>query len=275
MGRHDTNFRKAMDELADGLSPALAELAAFNRSVAEAEERGTPYHGTYVHATREQILRRARVGDDNAKAAFRAYRATALGDANALRMAAEAERDPAARMADEMERARLVRSPIDAENFAAQARLLLDGGQPHRAKLMLGVALDKGWKGGIETVYVTDEVSGAKVPTAVSQLQRLRTGIEDALDVAEPKRAEAKAIEGSVAEGEREFLASRIAMLAKHGAGEDRHGAVVFGAREVARASMGAKAAAWEQSVATGKPYSPPEGALASVPSEVYVRARE
>lgn len=268
MSKHDDNFRKATRELADAVTPALAELRAFEADVAEAEKRGTPYSPSYVSGSRKNILQRVSLGDGNARAAFRAYREAALVEARALRAAAEAEREPAARMADEMERARLVASATNAEAFAERAKGLLDAGQPHRAALMLAVAQDKGWRGGVRI----DPATGAPVGVA----DELRRDIEEALDVADPKRAEAKAIESAVAANAAEFERQRVGLLSTYGVGVTDDGGLGRGhPSQVARASLALKAAAIRAADETGEPYREPEGALASVPSDVYVQARE
>lgn len=236
---HDTNMKKAIGEIARWVGPAVNELNIVARDAAEAAERGTPVSASWVLNTRGKILERVRYGDDKARDAFKAAAEEALTDARKMRAAAEAGRDPRARIADEMERARLVASSTSAEDIAAQAKASLDAGQPRRAALLLAVALDKGAK-----------FTGT-----------MASDIEDAIDAAEPERRAARSIEESVAAYSQAFRDVRLQALTSAGLGVTPDGSVGDGQSSgVARSSIAAKMAAHRAG------QSAPDGVLASAP---------
>lgn len=256
MSRHEENFRKAVAKLGDALVPALTELRAFDADVAEAAEKGTPYAQSYVASSRRNIIQRIASGSAAAQVAMREYREAALADAAQLREASEAERDPAARMADELERQRLAASGADPEVFAQKARTLLAAGHPRRAEMMLGIALDKGWKGQL--------IAGSSQST----LAVLRREVSDALDAAEPKRGQAKAIEESVAQNSATFASRQLALLTEYGVGVNGDGTIGTGVGgQVATSSIRAKTQAMAAAALSGQPYQEPAGVLASAPS--------
>jgi hypothetical protein len=235
-------FQKAVSILADGIVTPLASLA---RLQAERDRYPdmpmTPREEAAYKEDRDAILAQVRSADALASNALRDYQREALAEARALRAAAEADRNPQARMADELERQRLATSKTSADDFLGQARAMLAAGQPQRAALLLAVAEDKGAKFGSE----------------------LLLAVADALDASDPKRSEAKAIEDAVASNSVEFGLARTRMLAKYGVGLGADGMAGTGAPgQKAAASLQAKLAAWQQAQATGKDYVEPEGVL-------------
>ncbi|MFN8520517.1 MAG: hypothetical protein U0667_14260 [Chloroflexota bacterium] len=198
------SYESAVEALDEGIAPVMAELASLEKD----KDR---YPARYYDRVRGELIAKARIGDEVAVTAVNAYRAAALQEARELRAAAEAGRDPAGRMADEMERARLVASATDADVFAEQARAILAAGQPQRAAFLLDVALAKGWSGGMGIDRATGE--------GYSTRKRLQGEIDCALDEAVPQRQEARALEEAVAANVAEFQRTRTALLAKHGLG--------------------------------------------------------
>jgi hypothetical protein len=267
MGHYDDKFRKAIEKLADGIAPAARELASFEAEANEAAEQGRPYPPKYYRDRRDAILGRVAYGESQARAALAEYRQEALTDARETRAAAEAGRDPQARIAEELERARLIGSSTNAQAFAEQASAALTAKQPRRAELLLSVAVDKGWKGGVEL----DPATGEPVGT----LPKLRQSIEDAIDAAEPDRQSARSLEESVAANTFAFSQERVAVLARFGIGVMRDGSIgtgrtsgLDGVSEVAVASIGAKMRAHVTGTAT------PDGLMASTATGEYARAK-
>lgn len=249
--KHDDNFNKAVEALASGVVVSLVEVA---RLKAERDRYPdmpfTPREEAAYQEDRGRVLTQIRVADAEASNALRVYQREALAEARALRAAAEAGRNPMDRVADELERQRLVASAASGESFVQQAKAALAAGQPRRADLLLAVAEDKGAKFVSETLV---EVMAA-------------------LDASDPKRAEAKALEDAVATNSREFVIGRSRMLTKYGVGTDAAGAIGTGAPgQTASSSLSAKLSAWAQSQATGQDYVEPEGALSGGATGEYV----
>jgi hypothetical protein len=242
---HDTSLKNAVTELSRWIGPAITELQVFTREIAEVEGRGGKVPDAYLKANRKAILGRITYGDQQAREAFRAAATDALADATKIRAAHEAGRDPQARIADEMERARLIGSTVRADDLVAQAEAMLRADQPRRAEFLLAVARDKGAK-------MTDELGRA---------------IEDALDTAEPERKAARSIEESVRTYSDAYHALRLEVLARGGVGVRDDGTIGEGRpSEVAHASLYAKAAA----LRTGA--DAPD--INSVPTGGYVRSK-
>lgn len=263
MGHYDNQFIKAIELLGDGIAPAARELASFEAEAKQATEQGRPFPPKYYKDRRDAILGRVAYGESKARAALADYQREALADARQTRAAAEVGRDPQARMADEMERARLIGSSVNADALAQQAMSALDANQPRRAEFLLAVAVDKGWKGGVRFDTATGQ--------AVGTLSELRQSIEDAIDSAEPDRQSARSLEESVAANTFAFSQERVTVLARFGIGVMRDGSIgtgrtsgLDGVSEVAVASIGAKLRAHASGTAT------PEGLLASGPTGDY-----
>lgn len=148
--------------------------------------------------------------------------ADAEGAALAKRAEWFATSDPMTRYAADYPR--LMASPEEGDNIAAQAEWMLDNGQPERASFLLQVARDK----------------GARVsPT-------LHARVEDALDATQPLRKEARALEEDLASSLRAFNVARRACLADAGFGVRDDGSIGEGhPSEIATASASSKIAAY------------------------------
>jgi len=173
---------------------------------------------------RGALRRQARDLDAASRAQFAELAIERESEARSLRAKAEADRDPAARMADEMERARIVAGPLNAMDIVAQADYMLAAGQPARAKFLLEAATDK----------------GARVdPSLVAR-------IEDALDASDPLRKDARAIEDDLAVASNTFNVARLSSLAEAGFGVNAAGDIGEGSSsEVATASVHSKVLAY------------------------------
>lgn len=180
-------FTAAVEKFVDGVTKGVADLAALDAQM-EAGAILPKYH----EAQRLAILRGIRVADGEAGDLFAAYQRETLAEARRLRALADAERDPAQRVADELEMARLSSSTLDGDVFAEQARDVLAAGQPRRAAFLLDVAKQK----------------GARMTDA------LRADVEAALDEAVPHRASAREIEAEVQDRTVEFVQIRTKALA-------------------------------------------------------------
>jgi hypothetical protein len=255
-------FQDAITRMSRDVAAGVNELRIFDSEIAEAQERGVKVPPSYIRDRRAKILQRIRENDAFVRGKLTDAQREAAIEAKRLRAAAEASRDPQARIADEMERARLAKSNTSADAFAAQARAALDAGQPRRAELLLGVALDKGYRGGFETDPATGET--------ISTLPTLTRAISDALDTSEPDRQSARALEEAIEAATVEFTNARTTVLAQHAIGLTESGDIGSGeTREVALASMSAKMRAFR----AGNPE--PEGVLASAPTGGTVRGKD
>lgn len=253
-------FSDAADALARDMVPAANELAIFEREAAEAKERGTPFPPSYYRNRRDKILERVALGESKARAAFAAARDEAIKDARELRAEAEADRDPQLRIAEEMERARLIGlSRVSSDDLVQQAQDALRDGQPRRAEFLLSVAVDKGYRS-----FDIDPETGQ------TALARLTADIQDAIDASEPQRERARAIERTTVAAAEVFAQERRTLLAKHGIGVREDGSIGSGRPgEAARASLSAKVAAWHGGD------KQPEGVLPSAPTGGDVGGRE
>ncbi len=231
------NYTNAKTKILDAHS-ALSEMAELDAD----RER---YPAKYYDQKRVAIIERARIADTLALQALAEYQRDAMTEARKLRIAADAERDPMVRMADELERSRLISSPTPAARFAERAAELLAAGQPRRAALLLSVAQDKGANG-----------TGT-----------LQHDIDEALDLTDETRAKARQLEDVVVKNSTDFNTARLGTLAKYGIGVNPDGSFGSGAPgQTAAASVGAKLTAWAESITSGNPYTEPEGVLSGVP---------
>ncbi len=183
----------------------------------------------YVQSEKARLTNSAKDLEITARHSFAEWYNEMSSEAKAKRAEAASQRDPAIRMADEMERARLATSPVDASLLLEQAIDMLDGGQPQRAAFLLSVAQDKGLR-------VADPFF---LPAFVAR-------IENALDDSEPLRKDARALEDELDVASRTFEAARMSALAEAG---------------VPGASAAAKVAAYaagEKKFAVGDGSNPP-----------------
>lgn len=262
MNSYETRFKEAIARLNKDLDPPARELQVFESEAQTAVDQGRPYPPKYYRDMRDKIIGRIAYGEMQARAAFTEARDEALAEARQTRAAAEAGRDPQARIAEELERARLIGSAAkSADALATEAQAVLAAGQPRRAEFLLAVAVDKGWKGGVRY----DSATGRQVGT----LSELRQSIADAIDSAEPDRRAARSLEETVAAAAFQFAQERKAALAKFGIGVLADGSIGSGhPSEVARASLSAKVAAHRAGVAE------PAGLLASAPTGDPLRSK-
>jgi hypothetical protein len=237
---------KAIDVLADGvITPAVALHRLQVERDRYPDQPLSPREQAVFDEERNELLAVIRAADSLAIGHLRDYQRDELAKARALRAAAEAERNPQERMADELERQRLTASKVGADDFVAQAKEMLAAGQPRRAALLLAVAEDKGAK-------ITPE---------------LQVQVADALDASDPKREEALEIERAVAANSAGFLQDRYRMLAKYGVGIRDDGSAGTGAPgQAASASIRAKMAVWRRAQAEGTAYVEPEVTPPPVP---------
>lgn len=239
MSKNDDRYKKAAGIIESDLVGALRELRDTDAPVREHLGRLTAYERARYEEAREAVLVRARAADATASAALAEYQDEALTEARNLRAAAEADADPTQRLADEMERARLVVSGADGDDLARMAARMLDAGQPRRAAMLLAAATDKGARRAGE----------------------LTLAVEDALDQADEQRAAARAVEEAVARRSADFRVARLRTLAEFGVGVTSDGGLGTGASgQAASASAKAKLAAWHAAVERGEQYSEPVG---------------
>ena len=239
VNKHEGNYAKANAELAEGLGGQLEALTAL-------DTEKDKYPTDYVTAQRAVILDKVRITDANASQALAAYQAEALLEARKLRASAEAEIDPTTRLADELERQRLVQSSTDGNQLARQAAEMLNADQPHRASVLLAAAKDKGAR----------------------MVSELELALEDALDQADPTRAKARDLEEAFVRNTAEFNTARLGMLAKYGVGIGPDGSAGTGsAGQAARASLSAKLTAYSTARSNGTDYVEPSGVLSGVPA--------
>jgi hypothetical protein len=253
MSKHDDNYRKAIDTLADGLVAALVDVAKLDAEHDRYPDvEMSPREEIAFKEDRQRILGTIRTADMVASNALRAYQREAVAEARRLRAAAEAGRDPSVRTADELEYRRLVDSRTPAEEFHRQALQALADGQPRRADVLLTVA----------------EAKGAKLVTPTFM------AVQRALDESEPKRAEARELEQSITANSVAFAEARSRLLTKYGVGLGADGLAGTGAPgQAAVSSISAKLAAQARSQASGEAYVAPDGALASAPEGGDVRS--
>jgi len=229
-----TNYRNGLD----GIAAEMAQIAA--------DRKSEKYPLSYTESLRLDAIRRAAALDADTHRALDAYRTEALRKARVLRAASDAGRDSTDRLADEMERSRLASGKLDADALVAQARDLLEAGQPRMAAVRLGAAEDKGAR-------FTAEVW---------------TAVEDAIDAIDPKRKEARQIEQEVEVNSALFDQSRLTALTSAGIGTHSDGSIGTGrSEEMARASVNAKVAAALTARESGIPYVEPTGVLSGMPN--------
>ncbi len=193
----------------------------------------------FAQNEKNRLRREAVALEQSSRQAFAAWAIETSSEANAKRAEAEAQRDPAVRVADELERARLVASPQDSAMLASQALWMLDAGQPQRAAFLASVAQQK----------------GARVDPS------LLARIDNALDDSEPLRKDARTLEDEITTATVAFDTSRLSALADAGYGVQEDGSIGDGKpREVASASAASKVAAYaagQKSFAVGDGSNP------------------
>jgi hypothetical protein len=217
-----------------------AATAAANFAAEAATGR---FPASFVESERLRLRREVSAADGAAEDAFRQYRRDTLLEALNLREQAEADRDPSARMADELERSRLAASDTNPAIFLERAEAALRADRPQRASLLLSVAIDRGAKG----------------------VGELMAAVEDALDKADPTRKQARELEDTVAEHTTEFEAKRLDVLQVSAVGIAENGSVGTGTSEdVARASVASKLAAYSSGV---REFPASQGATGELPA--------
>jgi hypothetical protein len=226
----ETTFEKAKDTFDAGPKQLGIALAQLEKDAADGL-----YPAQYVVNKRAELIRNARVTDGAASDALLAYIRDAHQEAFALRARAEATRDPARLMAEELEAQRLIAGPIDGSDFAAQAEAMLANGQPERASMLAEVAKAKGARVSVE----------------------FARALHVALDEAIPDRTAARDIEREVEANVAAYQTSRARALASS-FGIDLDGNV-GDASSNARTTANIEAAMAEHMLASGVPS--PEGA--------------
>ncbi len=227
-------FKAALDAVTEGIAKREAELRLVN--VEAAEGRITPL---FAERERARLVAEIREADVKARGLLNDAVTEGLKARNALLAKTETERDPAARMADELERARLVASRVDGDSFVEQASAMLEAGQPARAAFLLEVAKDK----------------GARYTTAIE------ADVTAALEASDPNRQAAKIVEDEIASSMATFDVKRFAVLSSSGLGIALDGSIGNGhPEEASRASAAAKMAAFDIARSTGTAYAEPEG---------------
>ncbi len=224
-------FNNIQTILRDKLVRATSEFTAF-----QVEAKTGKFPDAYVEAHTEE-LRAAVVGaDTEVRNAMTTYAVQASKEARDLRAAHEAEREPARRLADEMEHARLVGSTrLDANLLFGKAVEMLDANQPARAKFLWEVVAEKG---GLS-------------PTNMVGAKAFESTLDTAIDASDPRLKDASAIEAKLAADSIEFSRTRTSALNDAGLGITRDGTVGTGASDVANASIQAKVEAFARKTET------------------------
>jgi hypothetical protein len=177
-------YRGIADKFSGEHAAARAAIAAFREE-----------EGKYPAAWFRQELNRLKFAANEIEGRARMAAGDLFDDAEAeaakLRLKAEAQRDPAARTADELEFQRLVAGPVDGDAFAERAVAMLKAGEPQRARLLADVAQAKGVR-----PYVVDSIV---------------RDIEEQLDVTDPTRAQAAAIEAELKANSKDFTQLTLA----------------------------------------------------------------
>jgi hypothetical protein len=211
-------YDAARTALPDGLAGPRAALAQ-----ATADAAAEKYGARYIADQRARAVAAAKRADEDAARQFAAAYDSSMAEARRARARAEADVDPAARLADLTERAVLAKGDPDA--LAAQARAMLDADRPQRAALLLDAAADAGYRR--------------------ADVGDLRSAVEEKLDEAIPERKRARDIEAAAREAADAFRAGRLRLFVESGFGVASDGSAGSGdASEVARASVSSKVAA-------------------------------
>jgi hypothetical protein len=185
--RRGENMPSIITSGLDAVVKAATDLQAFDQSASDGH-----LPPPFVASERARLVNVVRHADTDALYAAQKYADTQHDDIQSARASVEAKRDPSARMADEMERARIVSGPSSGDDLARVAADLLRAGQPQRAALMLTCARDKGAR------YTFD----------------LDSAVADALDESDPDRKRARDAETKLASDVSEFGALRLRTLA-------------------------------------------------------------
>ena len=189
-GGNMSSYQKVQAAITATATAAVA-LQEFDERRAAGEYADAPLAANKEHAT---LVAAVQAADRAAIAEYRKHESERVADASTKRAKAEASRDPALRMADELEAARLTASPVSADVLARRAADMLAAGQPERAAFLLGVAQAKGFR------EIDDRVAIA---------------VSDALDVTDDDRKAARAIEDGLTRERADFTASRYRILAQ------------------------------------------------------------
>ena len=215
----------------DAVLKAASNLQAFDASASDGH-----LPAAFAASERQRLVKIVRDADADALAAAEKYADEQADDIQRSRAAIDAKRDPAARMADEMERARIVAGPSSGDDLAKIAADLLRAGQPQRASLMLECARQKGAR------YTFD----------------LDSAVADALDEADPDRKRARDAESKLASDVSEFGALRLRTLAQSVGVAPDGLAGSASVEERTRANVNAKHADYVSKTTRGEKYSAP-----------------
>lgn len=237
MSKHADNYTKALTELNEGLVKAARDLRAL-----QAEQKKYP-EDWYAEQHAKAVAKVATL-DAHAQRTMESYQSEAIADATRIRAAAEVEVDPTRRLADEMLRMRLMQSPTDAGELARKGSDLLNAGQPEQAKVYIEAARDKGAR-----------LSGDVL-----------TALEDALDMKDPLRSQARAIEEEFFANTQDFTAKRMAALVSAGLGAAENGQAGNGTSpEISRANVIGRMSAYRAAMARGQDYTDSDPAAAAM----------
>jgi hypothetical protein len=210
---------------------AATDLQAFDESASDGH-----LPAAFVASERARLVNVVKHADADALVAAEKYVTTQGDDISRARASIDAKRDPSARVADEMERARIVAGPSSGDDLARVAADLLKAGQPQRAAFMLACARDKGAR------YTFD----------------LDTAVADALDESDPDRKKARDAETKLQGDVSEFGALRLRTLAIS-VGVASDGTAGSGhVEDRTRANISAKTADYVSKTQRGEKYSDP-----------------
>lgn len=211
---------------------AARALVAFKSSAQDGR-----YPPQYVSQEVARLSAVVKAADLAQRAAFNTYRELATKAAFDLRAKAEAEVNPAKRLADIAE-VQMLTSTTNGDALVAQAQRMLSAGQPERASMFIAAARAK----------------GARVA------HDLIVSVDDALDVSDSTRSDAREVEDALAASTATFNEERFQILAAS-IGITKDGdAGTNAAGERARSDMNAKMTAYVAATARGEAYSAPVG---------------
>lgn len=214
----------------------MPSLQKVNQAIEAMIAKGTEFQQLPPSEARRVAVREMQDADHDVVRAIDSYRSAVLDATAALRAKSEATVDPAQRMADELERARLVASNLNADVFIERAKDALAGGQPRRAAFFFSVAEDKGASG--------------------MTLHFLNQGIEAGLELADPDLSKAVELEAALATNLAELGRNRLRILKASGVGLAADGQAGDGSSEnVASASVAKKMADYFDKTSKGEVY--------------------
>jgi hypothetical protein len=215
-----TNYANVTKAVTDGPLALARKLVAFDADAAEGK-----YPAEYVESTRKAMIGAIRVADGNAQLAFQDYREAAILEARNLRIKADAEVDPARRVAEMTETKMLIESRMTAGDLLAKAREFVVAGYPAKAAVYADAATAKGASG--------------------IDLNPITRAIDEGLDKTDPSRAMARDIEDGIEANLGDFATSRARILAASGVGMKVDGSTGLGEPgQAAVANIEAKTAA-------------------------------